>query len=483
MRFIGGGSMRSRSSVRSLIPLAALALTSTLACGTGAPSAGDVNHDVVREPIVGGARDTTHSAVVALLLADTTNPNSFGACSGSIVKVASGVGYVLTAAHCCGGDPQSAGMRPNIVVAADDYENYEQDLGNPHPAAPAYAVVASSVKFDQAYNGNDHDFCMLQFTGAPATMPTVKLPTATDGLTLGAAVEFVGFGDTQVVAQNSERYHVSSTVDTQLTSAVLKYSEGQGGRGGPCEGDSGGPALFPAGAPQTQQTVVGTTSYGDQNCAQFGVSSRVSSAVGPTGFITTYLAGTPQPPSPTGSSTCEACQDRALSAGGACESKVVACENSAPCSSLVTCLQGCDPSDSACPNACASTNSKGVNGYLAIDDCLCGTGCATECASECKTAPADDEDAGASDGKGKKTDAGSLGEADEDPESAGTAAAGDPANGAAPRSGYVQTTTAGCSVSATGRGDDGGRGRTLALTGWAAFATLIVRRRRARRCP
>src|SRR5262249_25026175 len=92
-------------------------------------------------------------------------------------------------------------------------------------------------------------------------------------------------------------------VDQQITANYFKYTEGGATHiGGPCEGDSGGPALLPSGAPQGQQVVVGTTSYGDSNCTSYGVSMRVTSQTGPGGFISTYRAGGPSSTSGSSSS-------------------------------------------------------------------------------------------------------------------------------------------------------------------------------------
>ena len=156
------------------------------------PPVGDLYDDPVGQaesPIVFGTKDVTHTAVVALLgLAG----QGFDECSGSIVHVSGSDGYVLTAAHCCGGDPQNPNVKPSLVIMGNDYGPYENYLGDPNPPAPAYAVIAGSVSWDQAYNGNDHDFCMLRFSGADANTPTIQLPqSANDGLSVGVKVDML----------------------------------------------------------------------------------------------------------------------------------------------------------------------------------------------------------------------------------------------------------------------------------------------------
>jgi Trypsin len=240
-------------------------------CGpAGSPSAADGPVGRASSRIIDGSPDTTHTAVVAILA--NAGQNSFDECSGSIVAVQNGNGYVLTAAHCCGGEPGNP-VTPGVVILANDYSSYENDIGIASSMPPAYAVVPGSVSWDQSYDPNSatptNDFCMLQFSGADASTPTISLPTsANDGLALGVEVEYSGFGVTDGNGNNnnSKRNHVSAPVDQLVTADYIKYSEG-GNVGGPCSGDSGGPALLPAGAPQSQQTVVATTSYGDASCS------------------------------------------------------------------------------------------------------------------------------------------------------------------------------------------------------------------------
>ena len=268
-----------------LLPLIALA-----AALAGCAPAGDApSPRSGRAGIVYGTADPAHAAVVALLGKGAEGAFS---CTGTIVQVAHGQAYVLTAAHCCGGDSHSPSDHPVVVVMADDFGPYWGALNALTPTPPAYAVTDGSVSWDPLYRptGDDHDFCMLQFK-APAGTSFIPVPSAgADGLSRGARVEFVGFGATDSNANNSARAHATAPVDQSLTALSLTYSEGGAAHvGGPCNGDSGGPALFPADVSPSAQTVVGITSYGDEDCVAYGVSSRVTSELGPEGFITRYL--------------------------------------------------------------------------------------------------------------------------------------------------------------------------------------------------
>jgi secreted trypsin-like serine protease len=254
--------------------------------GVGAERVG-----ATRSPIAYGTLDTRHTAVVALL--SPVGTSELQECSGSIVAVTGGEGYVLTAAHCCNTYP------PTIVVASNDYTVGEAYLSGGVPAAPVYAVVRGSVYYDASYdNAGGHDFCMLRFAGAGTGLATLELPTsASDGLQLGSQLEHVGFGITDTTTMNTQRRAGTDSLDQELTSLLLQFSQGGANHvAGTCEGDSGGPSLVPAGAAQSQQVITGVQSYGNaSSCAQetLGVASRVASAIGSGQFITSYVAGTP----------------------------------------------------------------------------------------------------------------------------------------------------------------------------------------------
>ncbi len=344
-----------------------------------APPTGNPDESVeeAQNPIAYGTSDTMHSAVVSLLT--DAGGGAYSECSGSIVKVSGSTGYVLTAAHCC--DMGS----PSIVIQANDYGPYASQIFNSNPNPPVYRVIAGSAYWDAQYDGYSHDFCMLKFSGATANTPVLALPTGADGLTLGTQIEHVGFGRTDTNNNNSQRRHGTNTANVTVNSSVIQYSQGNG-TPGPCEGDSGGPTLIPAGAAQSSQTVVGVTSWGNSsNCAgaSQGTSSRVSSEIGAGKFITSYLNDSPIG-NPAGESggDCGSCQQATLQQGGACSSTYNACVNNSACSNLLTCLSNCQ--DQTCADNC--WNSAGTTAqdlYNNIIGCICNTGCATECATEC----------------------------------------------------------------------------------------------------
>src|SRR6185437_3026015 len=173
------------------------------------PGASDGPLGAAESAIAYGTADTAHTAVVALL--GNAGSGSFDECSGTIVQVKNGQGYVLTAAHCCNKTV------PSVVVMSSDYTVGEAYLFGGTPSPPAYAVTQGSVYYDTAYNGQDHDFCMLQFA-APASAAVIPVAQpGQDGLSLGVDVEHVGFGVTDTSSTNSGRRTATAPVDQSLT--------------------------------------------------------------------------------------------------------------------------------------------------------------------------------------------------------------------------------------------------------------------------
>jgi MYXO-CTERM domain-containing protein len=293
--------------------------------------------------IINGSLDTTHTAVVAIF-------SNQSVCSGTIVAVVGDEGYVLTAAHCVEDAPVQ-------VVFTDDYNNAPFDNN----------VVSYAAHPDYAFP--DYDFAMVKFSGASGATPIIPaMSDVEDNLTGTETVEFVGYGVTEDNFNNSLRMHVSGPLSA-VDALHLEYEQSAGG---PCSGDSGGPSLSLVNG---QERVSGVTSYGDQQCVQYGVSGRVS-AVNET-FIQTFIAnGGPQ-----GGQTCSQCETAATSQNGACAGSVDACFANNACASLVQCINGCN--DQACVDDCAMTYQAGVPLYNAIFDCICDVACDTECAAQC----------------------------------------------------------------------------------------------------
>jgi hypothetical protein len=271
--------------------IAAAAVVWPLTVGCSAPDVEDGRLGATQSPIAYGTLDASHTAVAAVL--SPVNSSEFQECTGSIVAVTGGQGYVLTAAHCCNA------FVPTVVVASSDYSTGEAALGGATPVPPVYGVVPGSVYYDAQYDGaGGHDFCLLKFAGAGAGVATLALPaSSSDGLQVGSQVEHIGFGITDSTTSNTQRRTAIDSVDLQLTNLLIEFSQGGPNHiPGTCAGDSGGPTLLPAGVAQAQQVIAGVQSFGNSSSCTgetLGGASRVTSAIGPGQFITSYLAGTP----------------------------------------------------------------------------------------------------------------------------------------------------------------------------------------------
>jgi hypothetical protein len=448
--------------------------------------------------IINGNLDTTHQAVVAVILQQGTEG---GLCSGTIVKVdpATHIGWVLAAAHC-------VNITPVYVLQGNDFSQ---------TSTLSYDIL--DYKADARYNGqpgSPYDFAVLRIVGVDATTPTIPLVSASDGLVVGTPVESVGFGRTSLIAtgtpptDNTIRRNVQKTLSQ--VGNLIAYDMATDGI---CQGDSGGPVLVTSGG---VQKVAGVHSYVEGDCNGTGVSVRVS-------FDLSFINGELAKAAPT--EDCALCGKIANSGNGTCASLTKSCLADKDCNGYYQCLA------SMPRNVCLLMFPKAQGPFNAAANCQCTEACTTQCktdascagvpkcgykypAGSCATctesACCSESLACAADGtcyvcldtKDKaaecatnaarqtlaacvaskcQTECGATG-ADGGATPAGTdpgtdPASGDPAAAAAPG---TTTTTSGCSVgSASSHSSGSGSGTGYALAGIAA-ALATARRRRAR---
>jgi len=423
---------------------------SIFGCASGGEPPEEEPTRVGSHGIVGGTVDPGHDAVVFYLT------GGGGQCTATIVARSGSTGFALTAAHCIsGGNGQ--------LAQADDYQDcYAGNAG----CQAVYDVTETAIHPN--YGGNDgdpYDFAMLRFAGAGASTPVIPAAQSPDGLAAGTQVEFVGYGVNEF--NDTNRRHVFDTlsavpsegINSAVTALFLFYDQNPGG---PCNGDSGGPAL-------RNGEVVGVTSAGDENCTQFGVSGRVSAVY--SSFIKPFIDGVPPV------LNCNDCFQGAISGAGPCVSSVEACFADTNCEGLVDCIDGCGGSTS-CINGCGSQWQAGVPLYNAIFDCTCGV-CASECSSECAgnpTSTGTGVETGTGTGTSTDTNVGTSTDTN-----VGTDTGTGTGSSKKKKSGGDSDDDSGCTIAAPGtHSEQAGSAAWIALVGLMAAATGLRRPRRRR---
>jgi hypothetical protein len=264
-----------RRSLHRASGVSASALAAALAA-CGSPSDGlALAH--LEQPIFGGVVDDAHGAVMLLASRDGF------LCTGTVIHVEQGMGYLLTAAHCVTEEAEDEpGLVPLdakdfIVVPGVDF------------AESTTAFSARAISVEPTYDGSfaaDVAVVRFSFGGQPAPDVIPALGLNEDGLARDDALLLVGYGQTELDEGNTTRRRVERSVD-ELDRELVVYSQEDGS--GACFGDSGGPVLVEVGGEERVAAVIsGGVSDSDEGCAGgVGVAMRVSAY---EGFIDGVLA-------------------------------------------------------------------------------------------------------------------------------------------------------------------------------------------------
>jgi MYXO-CTERM domain-containing protein len=256
-------------------------LAFTLAAGCVAGQA-PIGEDT--SSIIGGTTDTADPGVV-LVFAQVPGAQSGSLCTGEVISPH----VVLTAAHCV--SPSEVGQGAQFLV-------YTGNDFNQQPA-PGTTLSVKETHPNPAWNGNNlqggHDVGVVILTN-PTTitpLPFLKNNTMTQAM-VGQTVRFVGYGLDNAAAQSGAGVkRTTSTMLSDFDTVLIHFADGTHET---CNGDSGGPALMTLSG---VETIVGTTSFGDVNCAAGGYDTRVDAE---TAFIGGYVSmfdpGTGSGPTP-----------------------------------------------------------------------------------------------------------------------------------------------------------------------------------------
>ena len=224
-------------------------------------------------PIIGGSATKVGDfpTVVAIEVGQ-------GLCTGTLIAS----DWVMTAAHCL--DPQ--------IVGATDLPSLVKSIRVVFGSVDVHtssgkAIGASEVFGDPKFSITDlghNDLGLIHLASEYTDVDPTPVNFDATQAPVGVAVTMVGFGVTQSGAMTQAG--VEFTIPAEISEACNKVPSGQGlpilsdanvlcfdqSTGmGKCEGDSGGPSFAMIGG---KQTLIGTTSFGDQDCAMFGVDTR-----------------------------------------------------------------------------------------------------------------------------------------------------------------------------------------------------------------
>ena len=281
-----------------------------LGCADASPP---INEDDAN--IVGGETDTGDPSVVAVYAQQPGSDAGF-LCTGSVIAPT----VVLTAAHCVSTFETGKGATFTVLTSANINRGGGQQL--------AVSEVHANPRWS-AHNlegGHDQGIVILS---EPTSLPA--LPFNRQALASGAVgrpLRLVGYGISDGARQTGAG--VKRQVLTALRSIAPMLIGVGDSRHGTCNGDSGGPAFMKI---DGVETIVGVTSYGNEDCSDGGFDARVDTDLA---FIDAYLPKTCAP----------ACDGRSCGADG-CGGSCGGCAAGDLCSEEGECVSATDGCQSA----------------------------------------------------------------------------------------------------------------------------------------
>ena len=250
--------------------------------------------EAAQQPIIGGELERGFPAVGALV----SDGEQF--CTGTLVRP----DIVVTAAHCLIEDPDNAAAISFFI--GPDARRLEA----------GQRVTAASLHIHPDYDDFElvNDIAVMRLE-RPITDVT-PIPLRTEPMTqdmIGQEALFVGYGYSDIRDEDAwgEKRSVRIPL-TEIDDTVFTYAA----RGvNTCSGDSGGPALLERGG---AVTLIGVTSYGDEDCVEFGANTRVDAF---TDYIQQVIDGD-APPNPDGTGTGDGgdfCEEEGWYGDGVCD--------------------------------------------------------------------------------------------------------------------------------------------------------------------
>lgn len=250
------GLIMARTSYLAL-RFAALS-ASVLACEHFEDGADLARSSAAESAIIKGERDHAHASVGALIDRDGI------LCTASLI----GPRLILTAAHCLE-DEEPKKLR---FMLDDRFDHTRFGAGIPIDAFflhPNYRDLSkTSSELSSEVEENDLAVATLAFEAGVPPMRVAQRPILEQGWT-GRDIMFVGFGIHRGGNVEDGRRHAVTLPLEHVYATTFSYGSRIGNL---CDDDAGGPAIANT---EDGPTIIGVTSWIDEDCEDLGVDTRV----------------------------------------------------------------------------------------------------------------------------------------------------------------------------------------------------------------